>query len=187
VRKVDEERQYNVSIETFGEGVDSIDDDALTAFVGALRDVGAVGPVASVGGLGGGPGATFSLGMAGTESDAFARVASTAVEIFDTACEKMGITHGGVARLDILTEPYLELELEREPEEYAGVSEVAELFGVSRQRVSELRARDGFPEPIAELAAGPVWSVSSLKSFLASWPRKPGRPARKKAAAQGRS
>jgi len=84
-----------------------------------------------------------------------------------------------VARLDILTEPYLERDLERKPEEYAGVSEVAALLGVSRQRVSELRARDGFPEPIADLAAGPVWAVSSLKSFVANWPRKPGRPARR--------
>ena len=179
---MDEERLYNVSIETWGEGLGSVDDDALSAFVGVLRDVGAVGPVASAGGVAGGPGATFSVRMAGSESDAFARVASTGVEIFDAACERTGITHGGIARLDILTEPYLERDLEREPEEYAGVSEVAELLGVSRQRVSELRARDGFPEPVAELAAGPVWAVSSLRTFLANWPRKPGRPARRKAA-----
>lgn len=184
---MDEERLYNVSIETWGEGVGSVDDEALSALVAVLRDVGAVGPVAGAGGLGGGPGATFSVKVVGSGSDAFARVASTAVEIFDAACEKAGISHGGVARLDILTEPYLERDLERDPEEYAGVSEVAALLGVSRQRVSELRARDGFPEPIAELASGPVWAVTSLRSFVANWPRKPGRPARRKAAVQGRS
>jgi len=182
---MDEEHLYNVSIETWGEGVGSVDDGALSALVPVLRDVGAVGPVASAGGVAGGPGATFSVRIwaAGSESDAFAKVASTAIEIFDAACEKTGITHKGVARLDILTEPYLERDLQREPEEYAGVSEVAELMGVSRQRVSEIRARDDFPEPVAELAAGPVWAVSSLRSFVANWPRKPGRPARQKKAA----
>jgi hypothetical protein len=56
------------------------------------------------------------------------------------------------------------------------VTEIATLLGVSRQRVSELRNRPDFPSPIAELAAGPVWTRTSLNQFIESWPRRPGRP-----------
>lgn len=65
---------------------------------------------------------------------------------------------------------------ERPPERFLGLAEVAQLFGVSKQRVSELRATPRFPAPIAELAAGPVWKASTLGRFLESWERKPGRP-----------
>lgn len=50
------------------------------------------------------------------------------------------------------------------------------MLGVSKQRVSELRGQELFPSPVAELEAGPVWAASSLRCFLASWARTPGRP-----------
>ena len=56
-----------------------------------------------------------------------------------------------------------------------GVSEVASLLGVSRQRVSELARADYFPAPLAELAAGPVWDRVSLTHFLETWERTPRR------------
>jgi len=89
------------------------------------------------------------------------------------------LTHRGIARVDLLTDAYLEREIDREPEGFLGVTEVARELGVSRQRVSELRVKPGFPAPVAELSAGPVWKASSLRRFLASWERKPGRPRRK--------
>jgi hypothetical protein len=99
--------------------------------------------------------------------------------MFLDACKDRHLSHGGIARVDLLTDAYLEREIDQEPERYLGVTEVARELGVSRQRVSELRARPGFPAPIAELAAGPVWKASSLMRFLESWERKPGRPRRK--------
>jgi hypothetical protein len=60
-----------------------------------------------------------------------------------------------------------------------GVAEVAAELGVSRQRVSELSQQVGFPRPVASLAAGPVWLASSIKRFVESWSRKPGRIRRK--------
>lgn len=60
----------------------------------------------------------------------------------------------------------------------AGVSEVASLLGVSTQRVNQLRSRKDFPTPIAQLSAGAVWSVPAIRTFLARWERKPGRPRR---------
>jgi len=65
---------------------------------------------------------------------------------------------------------------EQPAERFLGLAEVAALFGVSKQRVSELRATPRFPAPVAELAAGPVWKASTLGRFLESWERKPGRP-----------
>lgn len=77
-----------------------------------------------------------------------------------------------------MTDAYLERWLTREPERYAGVSEVAALLGVSRERGAQLRARPDVPAPLAELAARPVWKVSSLQRFLEGWERRPGRPRR---------
>jgi hypothetical protein len=56
----------------------------------------------------------------------------------------------------------------------AGVAEVAELLGVSRQRVGQLRGR--LPEPMANLRSGPVWSRRAVAEFEQAWDRTPGRP-----------
>ncbi len=55
-----------------------------------------------------------------------------------------------------------------------GLSEVGEMFGVTRQRVTQLRARPDFPAPVAVLRSGPVWTAPSLRHFLATWNRTPG-------------
>lgn len=60
--------------------------------------------------------------------------------------------------------------------ELAGGREVADLLGVSKQRLHQLLARDDFPEPVVRLAAGPVWLVNSIHAFERQWSRKPGRP-----------
>lgn len=60
--------------------------------------------------------------------------------------------------------------------ELAGITEIAELLGTSRQRASELARSVRFPTPLAELAAGPVWTKSAITRFVDEWERKPGRP-----------
>lgn len=52
-----------------------------------------------------------------------------------------------------------------------GVAEVAELLGVSRQRVHQLVAQTGFPEPVAHLAAGLIWERDEVER----WARETGR------------
>lgn len=163
---------YGISIESWGDGVDSILADHVIELSDVLEELGALGPSTSIGGLAGGVGATFGVNAADpTEA------ASKASDVFIAACQKLGIPHGGLARIDIVTEPYLERDLAQAPERYVGAAEVAQLFGVSRQRIWELRTtRDDFPAPLAELASGPVWSESSLQTFLAGWNRRSGRP-----------
>lgn len=173
--------RYSVDVESWGPPPER--EKALGELAEALEDLGAGGPATSIGGLSGGIGATFSVDVGAADgSDSTIEAVRRAVEVFEAACERVGITHGGIARVDSMTDAYLDRHLEEEPERYAGVSEVAALVGVSRQRVAELRAKPGFPSPVAELSAGPIWKVSSLNRFLREWERRPGRPRRAKSA-----
>jgi predicted DNA-binding transcriptional regulator AlpA len=53
-----------------------------------------------------------------------------------------------------------------------GVSEIAEMLGVSRQRVNAIvKSHDDFPQPEAELSAGRIW----LRSAVVAWAQAEGR------------
>jgi predicted DNA-binding transcriptional regulator AlpA len=60
--------------------------------------------------------------------------------------------------------------------ELAGVSEVAQILGVSRQRARQLADDPRFPKPVAVLMSGPVWIAADVRAFLKTWPRRTGRP-----------
>lgn len=59
-----------------------------------------------------------------------------------------------------------------------GVTEVAELLGVSRQRLSKLRERPDFPDPIGNLAQGAVWDLDVIEAWHGAGNRssRAGRP-----------
>jgi hypothetical protein len=124
-------------------------------------------------------GATFSLdpGREDHRLDTVEEAATLGASIFRALASEAGLPEWPIDRLEALTfaEHDRELEAPLIPE-LIGVAEVAQLFGVSRQRVSELRHRRGFPTPVAELRAGPVWARPSLTVFLSTWERRPGRP-----------
>lgn len=172
---------FTVSIEGWGDGVAAVDDSALLGLASMIGELGGSGAAASAGGIAGGPGATFTLLVEASNSMVpphvvLGDVCSRGVEIFTDACAKAGLELGGIARVDTMEETYADLELDQPTETYLGVSELSAEIGVTRQRVSELRTRTDFPAPVAELAAGPVWAASSLRRFLVTWERKPGRP-----------
>lgn len=52
-----------------------------------------------------------------------------------------------------------------------GLTEVAELLGVSRQRAHQLSKSKGFPEPTARLSAGLIWRRQDVEA----WARETGR------------
>lgn len=62
-----------------------------------------------------------------------------------------------------------------------GVAEIAEMLGVTRQRVNRMvQTIPDFPAPEAELSAGRVWKRSLIEAWIEGHPdRKPGRPPRK--------
>ena len=53
--------------------------------------------------------------------------------------------------------------------ELLGVAEIAQMVGVSRQRVNELvRSDPDFPAPEAELAAGRIWAREDIERWMAA-------------------
>jgi predicted DNA-binding transcriptional regulator AlpA len=61
--------------------------------------------------------------------------------------------------------------------ELISAPEVAELLGVTRQRVHQLAADNQlFPEPFMRLGSGPLWIADAIQRFDHEWSRKPGRP-----------
>lgn len=46
-----------------------------------------------------------------------------------------------------------------------GAAEIAEMLGVSRQRVTQLTGRADFPEPVARLAMGKVWRLEDVEEW----------------------
>lgn len=74
---------------------------------------------------------------------------------------------------------FAEEALRPDTAELVGPGEVAELLGVSRQRVHQLSGQHAdFPAPYARLGIGPVWMLPAVEAFERRWSRKPGRPAR---------
>jgi len=47
-----------------------------------------------------------------------------------------------------------------------GVTEIADLLGLSRQRCDQLSRTKGFPEPEAELASGRVWKREEVEAWV---------------------
>ncbi|MGI8753349.1 MAG: helix-turn-helix transcriptional regulator [Acidimicrobiales bacterium] len=52
-----------------------------------------------------------------------------------------------------------------------GLAEIADLFGVSRQRADQLARQTGFPQPEAVLQGGRIWKREDIEA----WARETGR------------
>ena len=57
-----------------------------------------------------------------------------------------------------------------------GLKEIADLLGVSRQRAGQLAATEGFPQPVARLAAGPIFESADVEAWAKTRNTKSGRP-----------
>lgn len=60
--------------------------------------------------------------------------------------------------------------------ELVGITEAAELIGVSRTRFHQLEQRREFPPPLATLACGRIWLRESIELWAIKYPRVAGRP-----------
>jgi hypothetical protein len=163
----DEGTWYTIAVEVWAAAdADPADADELLTMIGELGGTGAVVTSSSTG-----FGARFDVEVFG-ELEA----AGVGHGLMLAALDKVGIPHEGVAHLEVMDERYANMQMERPIESILGVAEVAELLGVQKQRVPQLRVTRGFPAPLAELASGPVWKESTLRRFAATWERRPGRP-----------
>lgn len=105
--------------------------------------------------------------------DALIRAKSSA----ESAAKKAGLPEYPMVGLEV----HEWNEFERQVEEptfpaVIGISELASMLDVSRQRASELARSEHFPKPFAQLAAGPLWLEPNIRDFVATWERRPGRP-----------
>lgn len=57
-----------------------------------------------------------------------------------------------------------------------GLAEVAEVLGVSKRTATRYAARTDFPEPLAQLAMGPIWLADDVESWIGRTPVRRGRP-----------
>lgn len=122
----------------------------------------------AVGGHGSRIGVTMSV-EASTDRRAFARAHAALRHVLGSRSRIVD------ARVQTVDQLERELEAPAVPA-LAGISEVAEILSVSRQRASELAGSAAFPKPICDLAAGPVWLRSTIVNFNETWERRPGRP-----------
>lgn len=83
---------------------------------------------------------------------------------------------GEIVAVNAMTGEENDRRINEPPIEIIGITEIAELLGVSKQRVFQLMERDDFPAPFAKLACGSIWRKGDLSTFAEGWQRKPGRP-----------
>jgi hypothetical protein len=109
------------------------------------------------------------------------QAAKFAVDLVTAAASKAGMPPWQVVKLEVTEWERFDAELDQpNTPDLVGIAELAELVGVTRQRASALARRPGFPEPLAELASGPVWDLRMVERFVRGWSRKPGRPVTKR-------
>jgi hypothetical protein len=89
-------------------------------------------------------------------TDVLGQVDSSAYNIRVSASEASYPVHEGVAE-----------GAEQRPTVPAlvGLGEIADILGVTKQRVHQLATSPGFPEPVARLRATPVWARVDIDSY----------------------
>lgn len=125
---------------------------------------------------------SMTVRLAVEANDAVEAAASVVPDVV-IALDRIGLGAVPVNELEITEWTRFEEKL-AEPTypELVGITEIAELLGISRQRASELARSSRFPAPHADLAAGPVWLKPNVMRFVEEWDRKPGRPPSSKTA-----
>lgn len=81
-----------------------------------------------------------------------------------------------ITSLEIYSEDAFQKRLE-EPgiPDLVGLTEIAEMAGVSRQRANAIVKQDSFPAPVLTLAAGQFRTRAAVQNWVKNWTRKPGR------------
>ena len=90
-----------------------------------------------------------------------------AVRIFTEQARAAELPDWPVVRVEALTFSAHDAEVgERNFPDLVGVIEIARELGITRQRAIKLTKQQGFPEPVALLASGSVWTRPSLDRFI---------------------
>ena len=115
-------------------------------------------------------GATFSIDADDLDSTSIFDALAEAQRVFTETAQRAGLPSLPIVRAEAMTYEEQEAELRRPLiPELVGVSEIAEILSVSRQRAHQLTKRNDFPDPIAKLSSGPIWTRPSLNRFVDEW------------------
>jgi predicted DNA-binding transcriptional regulator AlpA len=166
--------EWRVRVEARGPEPLATGEDSIATFLAQLADRG--GTVA------GGPGLDTYSAQLTVEAPTPGHAVTLCVELIRRAAAVAGLPEWPVvhAQATGADEHNRQLAIPI-PSELVGISEIAAILGVSRQRAHALVRRSDFPEPIARLASGSVWTRPSIDLFVESWKRKPGRPSKEEA------
>jgi hypothetical protein len=110
-------------------------------------------------------------------ADDVAEAARRSAELVSGAARNVGLPDFPITRIEATVWSQFERDLQ-EPTfpRIIGITELADLIGITRQRASALARSAKFPAPAAELASGPVWFEPNVRRFIDEWDRRPGRP-----------
>jgi len=112
-------------------------------------------------------------------ADNWEKAHSTGVDEILHALRSSGVESSVVGAETLNREEYDRRAEEPSIPELLSAPEVADLLGVTRQRVHQLVAANSrFPEPFMRLGSGPLWIADAIRRFDREWSRKPGRPRR---------
>jgi hypothetical protein len=163
---------WSVTVEASGEG--SVDLELLEDLLDVLGDLAPVviaPPEEPADGM-----SRYGADLTITARDAI-EAAHIASDRFNEAIYKLGLPSWPLSRVTILSEAELDASISVPNFPLLlGVSELADTLGVSKQRASELARVDSFPQPVVMLASGPVWTEPTIRRYVESWARRPGRP-----------
>lgn len=114
------------------------------------------------------------------EADSPEAALALASSTFRAAAERVMGGDVAIVSVEAKTAEEADRELAEAPShlDLVGTKEIAEMLSVTKQRVSDLSRSDKFPEPVAHLAVGRIWTRSSIGHFLEEWDRRPGRPSK---------
>jgi len=152
---MDQKLFASVSLEV-EEGV--LDDDRLVQAAQVARDKsGAIVVASSDGRL-----VDWSFRFEATENPV--ELAGSALNIVEEALREVGVVDWTFARVAAVSEDEQRRE-SRRTSPAVGMAEAADLLGVTRQRIHQYIQQGRFPQPVAELRAGPVWARDDVLSF----------------------
>lgn len=105
--------------------------------------------------------------------------AITGTGVVQAAARNAGLPAWPVVRLEVLTndEADRDLAIPTLPDMVSGQI-AADILGVTRQRLHQLRDNPRFPDPLLEQPGAILWARAAIDRFAEIWERKPGRPPR---------
>lgn len=102
---------------------------------------------------------------------------TTAIATVQSAAASHHIAPATVAAVEVITEAELDRRLaEPAVPTLAGLAEIAEILGVTKQRAQKVAGLPAFPPAVQPLMAGPVYVRDQVIAFETSWVRTTGRP-----------